>query len=244
MTSDKLIKCAEHGDRVGTFVCQHLAQGRGVGFHYGYGDDEPDAMFPDAWCDACEAMLDEEGGWNEHTEGAAGIQLLCAGCYMNQRQLNWPESTFSKQAALIQESVAYLRERQETLVREFSLDDHQRYDWDQGTGLLVFSNGGVETVRADFEFVGSISTRSNTWLWSWANQSDEENLSEGMRVVRARGEEQRLLKLACACWPAEEADGWDMAAVAARLREAQGVYRSPHDTLRSFLLLTNLRWVQ
>ncbi len=52
------------------------------------------------------------------------------------------------------------------------------------------------------------------------------------------------MKLACAYWPAQEEDGWEMAAVAAYLLKAEGVYRSPGGHIFSFLLLTDVRWVQ
>ncbi|MCB9583408.1 MAG: hypothetical protein H6717_40625 [Polyangiaceae bacterium] len=244
MTSDKKIECAEHGDQDGTFVCIHLVAGVGQGFHHGYDDDDPDAMFPDAWCDACEAVLEEEDGWTERLKAAMDIQLLCAGCYMDRRRLNWPGATFADQEELIQESIAYLQERQDEVIGEFRLTEHERFYWEQGTGQIVFSNRGVDVVRADFDFIGSISKNSDTWLWSWANTSDDARLKQSTQQVRDYGEEHRLLKLACAMWPARETDGWEMSAVTARLLGAQAVYRTPNDKLLSFLLLRNLRWVQ
>lgn len=238
------IECEEHGTREATFVCQHLVKGEGLGFHQGSDDDDPPAPLPDAWCDSCETVRAEEGGWNDRSEAEAKIGLLCSDCYLKRRQLNWPRATFAEQAELIRRSLEYLQDRQDALVRAYRLNSHERYDWDQGSGQLVFSNQGLAAVRADFQFVGSVSTRTNTWLWSWANESDLEHVRAKTRQVRSYGEERRLLKLACAYWPAQEVDGWEMAAVAAYLLKAEGVYRSPHGHARTFLLITDVGWVQ
>src|SRR5712675_1358664 len=74
--------------------------------------------------------------------------------------------------------------------------------------LPVFSDGGKPRVVADIVFVGSVSTRSNTWLWSWANDSYLENVKSRMREVRQYGAKHRLLQLAAAHWSATEQDGW------------------------------------
>ncbi len=238
------IECGEHGNREATFVCQHLPKGRGAGFHHAYSDDDPAALFPDAWCDACEVVRQAEGEWTERSESAAGISVLCSACYLKARILNWPRSTQVEEADLVARSVEYLRARQDELASEFHLNDHERYDWDQATGELIFSNKGIPAVVADFQFVGSVSTRTDTWLWSWANDYDRESLRSRIREVRAYGEEHRILRLACAYWSAEETDGWEMAAVAAYLLQAKGAYRSPHGHKLSFLLLTDIRWAQ
>src|SRR5262245_48409186 len=207
------LECAEHGTREGAFVCQHLPKGEGRGFHQGFGDDDPDAVFPDAWCDSCEAVRQEEGGWNARSESVAAIRILCSACYLERRLLNWPRATHVEQAELVERAVEYLQDRQDDLAREYRLNDHERYDWNQDSGQLVFSSRGTPALVADFQFVGSVSTRTNTWLWSWANTSDLESVRSKMRQVRSYGEEHRLMKLACAYWTAEEVDGWEMTAV-------------------------------
>jgi hypothetical protein len=238
------ISCNEHGEREATFVCQHLPKGEGLGFHQGFGDDDPDALFPDAWCDLCEAVRQEKGGWNSRSEAIATISVLCSACYLRRRLLNWPRAGHAEEAELVRRSVEYLRQRQDVLARDYHLNHHERYDWNQDSGQLVFSNQGVPAVVADFQFVGSVSTRTNTWLWSWANESDLESVRSRIREVRAYGEEHRLLRLACAYWAAEEADGWNMAAVAAYLLKAKGAYRSPDGHRFTFLLMTDVRWAQ
>jgi hypothetical protein len=244
VAEDERVDCAEHGKGDATYVCRHLLLGQGVGFHQGLNPEEPDVLFPDAWCDACEAVRAEEGDWNERSEAVAGISLLCSACYLRTRLLNWPRETHTESARLIERSVLYLDDQQDRLRSRYRLNDHARYDWNQDSGQLVFSNSGVPAVVADIQFVGSVSTRSHTWMWSWANESYLEAVRSQVRQVRAYGDEHRLLKLACAYWSAQEEDGWQMAAVTAFLLQAKGAYRSPSEHGFTFMIMTDVRWAQ
>jgi hypothetical protein len=244
MAEDEQVECSEHGRRAGTYVCQHLVRSQGAGFHQGVDPENPDMVFPDAWCDACEDVREAEGDWNERAEAFAGVSLLCSDCYLRTRLLNWPRGTHGETARLIERSVHYLDARQDQLRTHYRLDDHERYDWNQDSGQLVFSNAGEPAVVADIQFVGSVSTRSHTWMWSWANESYLESVRSQVRRVRAYGDEHRLLKLACAYWTAEEEDGWQMTAVTALLLQAMGAYRSPGDHGFTFMVMTNVRWAQ
>jgi len=108
----------------------------------------------------------------------------------------------------------------------------------------VFSQRGEVRVAANIQFVGSVSSVSDTWLWAWANQSYLEPVRAGVRRVRAYGEDHRFLRLASARWKADEADGWEMTAVTALLLHGQGAYRSPSDRGATFMVLNDIRWVQ
>ena len=212
--------CESHGNLQAAFVCQHLFSGSGRGFNWAEDPDDPDARCPDAWCNACEAIWQEEGEWNEHAMAFADIKVVCVLCYESIRERNWVKDPGE----------------------EFQIGSYER--WDQGTGQLVFSNGGRPRVIADIAFVGSVSTKTNTWLWSWANSSHLETAKATMREVRAYGEKHRLLKLAGAHWSATDQDGWQMTAIAALLLGAVGAYRTPSDYGFTFMVMTRVSWAQ
>lgn len=234
------VECSRHGTREATFVCQHLSSiDDVVGFHAGFDEEHPDEPWPNAWCDACERVRAEEGDWNDRSEAFARIQLMCDGCYQAARARHWrqDEAAFEQ---LIDESTAYLQSRQDRLFASFGLNDYDRYDWDQDTGLVSFSRAGRPGLVAEFQMAGSTSTLSETWLWSWANPSIDERLKHRLRQVRTFGDQHRYLKLSCAKWTAGEVDGWEMTSIAARMLGAAGAYRSPHEHGCSFLLLWNI----
>ena len=100
-------ECAEHGAGPAAFVCQHLQRGSGQGFNMGYDPEQPDDAYPDAWCDQCDAMLEQEGEWNERAEAFADIKMVCAQCYCDIRARNWQQDDDAL-AALISDSFDYL----------------------------------------------------------------------------------------------------------------------------------------
>lgn len=141
----------------------------------------------------------------------------------------------------LRQSEQYLRTVIAASKAEFKLDSYQRYDWDQWRGELVFSSKGIPKVVAQIQFVGSISTKTNTWLWAWANPSFLEPVRRSVLRVREFGKEHGLNRLTQDKWEAEEVDGWEMTAVAARLLEAKGAYRSPDENGFTFMVFTDLR---
>lgn len=132
--------------------------------------------------------------------------------------------------ALIKSAQTYLRGCQAELDKEYRLGRWPRYDWYQETRQLIFSENGVAKVAADIQFVGSISTESDTWLWAWANDSVDPQLSASMGMVRNYGDEHGFDHLTIKKWHGHEVDGWEMTSIAAFLLKARGAYRTPKDT--------------
>jgi len=143
---------------------------------------------------------------------------------------------------LVASATDYLRKCQDELSSEFNLWKLPRYDWSQDTRQLVFSEAGQPRVIADVQFVGSISTRSDTWLWSWANDSVDGPLTVAASEVRRYGEEHGLEPLTARTWHAHEADGWEMTSVTALLNSAKGAYRTPKEAGFTYMVLTDVRW--
>ena len=241
----KDITCKEHGEARSTYTCSHLAADPVQRWHSARAS--ADNPWPDAWCDQCNTSFLREGEWNDRNSADVDLRVLCHHCYedasaksigrLNDTELEaWQE--------FLRHCHEELSVKQEDLKREYSLTRHKRWDWDQERAELVFSNDGIPAVVATIEFVGSVSTKSNTWLWSWANPSTEESVRSRIVAVYEFGEAHGYPKLTVPKWSAEEADGWDMAAVAAHVLNAAGVYRTPGETGFTFLLLTAVRTAQ
>ncbi len=144
--------------------------------------------------------------------------------------------------SLLEESRNYLEAQQQRLESYYRVGRYERYDYDLKKGELTFSDEGQVKLRADVTVLGSFSSRSGTWKWAWGNDQFNELDTSESALLRDFGEDNDLEKLAMPTWDAEESDGWQMAAVAARLLEAQGAYRSPNPTGHLYMLLSNLRF--
>lgn len=90
--SDKFVECGEHGEARPAFVCHHLVSGEKVGWYEPdeCSDDEDDefAGCINAWCEECEKVCNEGGGWNDETEAFAQITLVCENCALRFKELN------------------------------------------------------------------------------------------------------------------------------------------------------------
>lgn len=70
-------------------MCRHLVTGVGLGFVEPCGPQDADASDEQAaWCDACEEARLARGGWTPASEAAAGISLICDGCFEAARARN------------------------------------------------------------------------------------------------------------------------------------------------------------
>ena len=141
-------------------------------------------------------------------------------------------------------SYDYLSQAQDRLTDVFGLGTHDRYYWDEPNKLLELSRADEPLVTARTRIVGSVSTRSGTWLWSWANTNLPRHHWEDLLEVKRFGEGHRFWQLTTGKWEADEVDGWEMTSIAAYILQAQGAYRLPYPELYYFVLLDNVRHVK
>lgn len=237
------VQCSEHGEATAAYVCEHLAMNPEQRWHCNYpSEDNP---WPDAWCGQCDGEFQKEGEWNENNEEAIQIKLICHHCY---------ESGMASSVECIEKDVLelwvqtvsdahdQLCAKQKALESQFNLSQHKRWDYDQETGLLTFSNDGIPSVIADIAIIGSISSISDTWLWSWANFSLLPGVTAPLQAARELGEQKGFPRLTIPKWPADQVDGWEMSAIAAQILDAKGVYRVPTDNGFLFMAMMDIRF--
>ena len=143
----------------------------------------------------------------------------------------------------------YVAEATELLIEEnrlceerFNIGQYERFYEDQKSQSLVWTTSGVPKVAAKIQIVGTLSKKMNTWLWSWANTSVLDVVKSDILQVKQFGEKHAIEKLITETWPAEEVDGWEMTAIAARILGAKGAYRTPTGHLYSFCIYTEINW--
>jgi hypothetical protein len=132
----------------------------------------------------------------------------------------------------------------EHLERTFKAGSYERWDYDLETCEFVFSDNGIPKVVAKFQAVGSFSSNAKTWLWSWANASIPKTACDQIHRVREFGVSHGVVKLTEPKWSAEEADGWEMAAVATVILGGKGVYRCPNKNGLLFIVFTDIHFAE
>ena len=148
--------------------------------------------------------------------------------------------TYPEFETFLSEANDYLKARIERSKAQFGIMDLPRYDYDLRRGEIWWGDIGAPQIRGRVTVVGTISTKSNTWLWSWANPHFSDVKLGDIDKVREFGEREAIAKLTEEKWEAEEVDGWEMTAISARLLEAEGAYRPPDENGFLFLLFDRL----
>jgi len=221
MTESNRIECDLHGEASEAFVCTHLFGDSLQGFHSAV---DFDTDWPDAWCDACDERLTAVGDWTDSSEEAAGITVVCSYCYESIRQRNRLPLSDALLEDLTHGSVRRLRVLNEALFGPLEPHAPSNFQLDDDSATIYFENSTGIVASAHFDVVGSWSGKSNTWLWSWANGTVPDHLTRELWVVRDYGDRHGVERLAEPSWTACEADGWQMAAIAAHLLRGMGVY--------------------
>jgi hypothetical protein len=111
-----------------------------------------------------------------------------------------------------------------------------RWDADQDTGQIKFSNVDGFAVTADLQMIGSFNSDEGTWLWSWANPSIAPKLTQAARMARAFGEKYKLNQFIERKIECSHDDPWRFTAVGLHLFGGAGSYRGPaSDSLFFFM---------
>ncbi len=243
MTTDNPFQCTEHGKANAAYICEHLAMNPEQQWYCDYpSEDNP---WPDAWCELCDTEFQKEGEWNEKNDNFLKIKMICNHCYelFHAKSIECiKEGVIESWAQMVSECHQQLCTRQELLDGQFGLSKHKRWDYDQQTGLLTFSNNGVPAVISNIEMIGSISTASDTWLWSWANFHILPDVRAQIVAAREFGEKKGFPRLTVPKWQADEIDGWEVSAIAACILDAKGVYRVPTEKGFLFMAMTDIRF--
>lgn len=236
MTDDSAIECSTHGKATATYVCEHLIADPKQRWCCDY--PTADNPWPDAWCAKCDMEYQKEGEWNERNEGHLKIKLLCNQCYESRLASSVEfvdEDIDENWSRTVLECHEEMASKQKLLEMRFSIGKHKRWDYDLEAGTLTFSNDGIPAVIADIEVIGSVSKVSGTWLWSWANFHLPPNVRSRIVAARDFGEHNAFPRLTVPKWRADEVDGWEVSAIAARELYAEGLYRAP--TANGFLFM-------
>jgi hypothetical protein len=149
------------------------------------------------------------------------VSFLVLGCHKQNDPVQ--DAEFSK---LRDASMEELRLKTTTNT-SWGLGKFDRWDLDQDTGLLVFSNRDGSFAKCPAQIIGSYNSDAKTWLWAWANSSARENLTGDSLKIKAFGQQHGYSKLIEAEWQGTEDDAWAMVAITTKLCGAAGAYRGP-----------------
>jgi hypothetical protein len=128
---------------------------------------------------------------------------------------------------------------QEEFMRVYNILSYEHWFYDHKKGAFHFQSKDGRNLYFKYIDIGSFSTETNTWMWSWHNNSVPKHVTKGLEKVREFGIKNNFEKLCEGLIDADEYTGWDLTNIAARLVNAIGVYRVPQDHLFSYFVFTD-----
>jgi hypothetical protein len=145
--------------------------------------------------------------------------------------------------AWCEEAFEAFRAKQQRLSETYDLASWQRYDYDANAGTLAFSDKERPRVLADIQVLGTIGDQD--WLWGWANETWPALSTDGLQALRDFGAEHGIEELTTEYLESDDLAGlgWMLAAIAARVLDAEGAYRAPSGTGAVYLLIRSIKSV-
>ena len=114
-----------------------------------------------------------------------------------------------------------MQARNYSWVQSYGLEGHP-YQWSLDDAELVF-RGESDEVVSDICVIGSVSRSEGTFCWAWANEAIPSCAQHNLTRVREFGEVWALELLTKPQRPGARPEGLEMAAVAGRILDADGI---------------------
>lgn len=81
------VNCKAHGSELPAIACRHLREaGSSASIHVGWvqAEFDPNNRQPGdlmAWCNECQDIYEDGGGWNDASEPFADFRVVCERCF-------------------------------------------------------------------------------------------------------------------------------------------------------------------
>jgi hypothetical protein len=134
-----------------------------------------------------------------------------------------------------------LDHKQDMLVVNHGIGTFADFIFDQTTGKLAFKDArGRVCVEAEVTPLGTFSSPTKTWRWSWANESFVPTLRQKAEILKKLRRVTDKDYFEKPSLRASEKKAWELAAVCVRYLRSVGCYRVPTERLYVFLALDKI----
>ena len=128
---------------------------------------------------------------------------------------------------------------QDSFITLYDINSYENWFYDDGIGVFNFKSDDGRDLYFKYVKVGSFSTTTSTWNWSWNNELTTYTVKRGIEKVIAFGNTHGFQELTKGIIDGEEYTGWDCTVVTAKLLNAIGMYRIPHEHLFIYFIFTS-----
>jgi hypothetical protein len=124
-------------------------------------------------------------------------------------------------------------------IKLYDINSYENWFYDHGTGAFRFESDDGRNLYFKYVDVGSFSTKTNTWNWSWDNNTTPKHVSNAVEKVKAFGAANNFEQLTKGLFEGDEYTGWEMTAISAKMLNSIGSYRISQAHLFIYFIFTN-----
>jgi hypothetical protein len=144
--------------------------------------------------------------------------------------------------AFLQQAVDELGQKQARLQSGYGIGGYAAFWFDQKSGTLEFRDDDARPrLVATIVPLGSHSTKSDTWMWAWANQSILPALRSLAEPLKDLGRRTGVAFLAEPSFGVTEGMPWDLTALGVQHLGALGAYRAPSKDRDVYFAIVSLK---
>ncbi|PQD93690.1 hypothetical protein CYL18_18535 [Pradoshia eiseniae] len=120
-----------------------------------------------------------------------------------------------------------LEMKQAELLESYGISRFEEYWYSQEDGILQFKLDGEVKLEFNVIFIGSWSSNSDTWMWSWGNESMTDNARRQSASLKELHQVSGFDIFAKPFFECDEAMAHELTAFAVEHLNAKGMYISP-----------------
>ncbi len=135
--------------------------------------------------------------------------------------------------------VTDLMSLQPEFIKLYDINSYENWFYDHGIGAFHFKSDNGRNLYFKYVDVGSFSTKTNTWNWSWDNNTTPKHVRSALEKVKTFGTNNNFEQLTKGLFEGDEYTGWEMTAISAKLLNMIGAYSIPQEHLTIYFIFTN-----
>lgn len=130
-----------------------------------------------------------------------------------------------------------LTEFQDDFRKKYDTENYENWSYNQSNEILRLYSENKE-IYFKYIPVGTFSQKTNTWMWSWANENSVEPRKLQTLKVKEFGKKKNYINLTNDHFDGDKFTGWELTSIAFELIGGIGTYRVISDHLEVYFLLT------
>lgn len=202
-----------------------------------FGDEGMGAVLP-VLAKATEALCELEALDLDDVRGGTFLRQREGGFVWLPGLVHMPSATLDAEWDALS---AKLEAKNAALEARFHFADHDRYDIDLEQQTLVFSKDGRPRVVARAVLIATFADASRVWAWAGYNKNLPAPVREAAAALADSIPERDIWEVSTPLFPADAGTAWVLGALVCNRAGGDGVFRSPTEGGRAYLLLREVR---